>query len=144
MTFQERLKQLRKEHGMTQAQLAEKLGVAGGTVAMWETGKRSPNFEMVDSICALFDRRIDYVMGSSDDKTPYRMTEEQQITDGLFQVEDDLTEHALKYARLDEYGRRAVEAIIRVEYERCRTAGELYPAEACSGVIRISRRDVEE
>ena len=47
MTFQERLKQLRKEHGMTQVQLAEKLGVASGTVAMWETGKRSPNFDMI-------------------------------------------------------------------------------------------------
>ena len=139
MTFQERLKQLRKEHGMTQMQLAEKLGVAGGTVAMWETGKRTPNFEMVDNICDLFDRRIDYVMGSSDDKTPYHMTEEEQIDCALAQVEEDLTEYALKYARLDEYGRRAVEAIIRVEYERCRSEGSLYNAEVYSGAIRISR-----
>ena len=144
MTFQERLKQLRKEHGMTQVKLAEKLGVASGTVAMWETGKRSPNFDMIDNICALFDRRIDYVMGSSDDQTPYHMSEEEETDPSLSQVEDDLTEYALKYARLDEFGRRAVEAIIRVEYERCRSDGALSLAGAYSGSIRISRIGGEE
>lgn len=141
MNFQDRLKQLRKEHGLTQTQLAEKLDVASGTVAMWETGKRKPNFEMVDRICSLFDRRIDYVMGSSDDKTPYHVPEEV-INNALFEVESDLTEYALKYARLDEFGRRAVEAIIRVEYERCRSESTLADAEAYSGMIQISRDSV--
>ena len=35
--FPERLKQLRKEKGLTQVTLAETLGVSKGTVAMWET-----------------------------------------------------------------------------------------------------------
>ena len=37
--FPERLKDLRKEKGMTQIELATALGVSSGTVAMWETGK---------------------------------------------------------------------------------------------------------
>ena len=45
--FAQRLKQLRAENQMTQVQLAEKLGVSKGTVAMWETDKRSPSFEML-------------------------------------------------------------------------------------------------
>ena len=141
MNFQDRLKQLRKEHGLTQTQLAEKLDVASGTVAMWETGKRKPNFEMVNRICSLFDRRIDYVMGYSDDMTPFHRPEEE-INTALFEVESDLTEYALKYARLDEFGRRAVEAIIRVEYERCRSEGTLADAEAYSAMIQISRDSV--
>ena len=44
--FPERLKDLRKEKGMTQIELATALGVSSGTVAMWETGKRKPSFEM--------------------------------------------------------------------------------------------------
>lgn len=43
--FAERLKALRKKHGYTQVSLAETLGVSKGTVAMWETGKRTPDFE---------------------------------------------------------------------------------------------------
>ena len=42
--FPERLKDLRKEKGMTQIELATALGVSSGTVAMWETGKRKPSF----------------------------------------------------------------------------------------------------
>ena len=42
--FAERLKEIRNGAGMTQVQLAEALGVSKGTVAMWEIGKREPNY----------------------------------------------------------------------------------------------------
>lgn len=48
--FPERLKDLRKEKGMTQIELATALGVSSGTVAMWETGKRKPSFEMFEKL----------------------------------------------------------------------------------------------
>ena len=47
--FADRLKTLRAEKGITQVQLAEILGVTKGTVAMWETGKREPNFETLEA-----------------------------------------------------------------------------------------------
>lgn len=48
--FPERLKDLRKEKGMTQIELATALGVSSGTIAMWETGKRKPSFEMFEKL----------------------------------------------------------------------------------------------
>ena len=39
-TMGERIKQLRKENGMTQTALAEALGVTKGTVSTWETNCR--------------------------------------------------------------------------------------------------------
>ena len=39
----ERIKLLRKQNGYTQVELAKKLGIGVSTVAMWETGKRTPN-----------------------------------------------------------------------------------------------------
>lgn len=50
MTLSERLKQLRKERHMTQADLANTLGVAKGTVAMWEMGKRNPSFDTLEAV----------------------------------------------------------------------------------------------
>ena len=57
------------------------------------------------------------------------------------QNENILTEYALKYARLDQYGRSAVEAIIRAEYNRCRAENTLCPAAAYSGQISIKREE---
>ena len=48
--FSDRLKQLRREKELTQAQLAAELNVASGTIAMWETGKREPNFAITMGI----------------------------------------------------------------------------------------------
>ena len=60
------------------------------------------------------------------------------------QNENILTEYALKYARLDQYGRDAVEAIIRAEYNRCRCENTLCPATAYSGHISIKREEAIE
>lgn len=59
----ERLKSLRKKCGYTQVSLAETLGVSKGTVAMWETGKRTPDFETLIRLSDLFDVRTDYILG---------------------------------------------------------------------------------
>ena len=143
-TMGERIKQLRKENGMTQTALAEVLGVTKGTVSTWETNSRTPSFEALDDMSDIFKRSFDYIMGKSDDATPRVQSEENLENLVLSQVEDDLTEYALKYARLDSYGREAVEAIIREEYNRCRNENTLTPAAAYYGSISIRKVAAEE
>ena len=41
----------RKEKNMTQAQLAEKLGVSNKAVSKWETGKCMPDYSVVEVLC---------------------------------------------------------------------------------------------
>ena len=142
MTMGERIKQLRKEKGMTQTDLAMTLNVTKGTVSTWETNSRVPGFETLNALSDLFERRLDYIMGRSDDATP--TTQNELVDLALSQVEADLTEYALKYARLDQYGRDAVEAIIRAEYNRCRAENTLCPAAAYSGHISIKREEAAE
>ena len=72
----DRLKEIRTEKGITQVQLAETMGVSKGTVAMWETGKREPNFETLNQLSEIFDKRIDYILGYSNDASSPKMTEE--------------------------------------------------------------------
>ena len=144
MTMGERIKQLRKEKGMTQTDLALTLNVTKGTVSTWETNSRVPGFETMNALSDLFQKSIDYIMGRSDDATPTTQNADDLEDLALSQVEADLTEYALKYARLDQYGRDAVEAIIRAEYNRCRAENTLCPAAACSGRISIKREEVTE
>ena len=42
MSFSELLKQCRKQKGISQAELASKLGVTQQAVGKWESGKSSP------------------------------------------------------------------------------------------------------
>ena len=143
MTMGERIKALRKEYGMTQLALANALGITKGTVSTWENNSRTPGFETLSKLSDIFQRSIEYIMGKSDDATPPVRDENVMDELALSQVEDDLTEYVLKYARLDQFGREAVEAIIRAEYNRCRNQDELAPAGKYFGRISV-RRDVSE
>jgi DNA-binding transcriptional regulator YiaG len=42
-----KIKTIRKRLGLTQAKLAERLGVCKNTVARWERGELSPNSKMI-------------------------------------------------------------------------------------------------
>ena len=48
------LKELRKEKGLTQAQLAERLGVTNRTVSRWETGTNLPDFDVIIFLSELY------------------------------------------------------------------------------------------
>ena len=50
--------QLRKEKGLTQLQLAEKLNVTDKAVSRWETGKNYPDIEMFEGLAAVLDVSI--------------------------------------------------------------------------------------
>lgn len=65
-----RVRTLRSEHGdMTQAQLAERLGVTRQTVIAIEQGRYSPSLEMAFQISRVFGVRIDDVFGYPDDES---------------------------------------------------------------------------
>ena len=64
MTLAEKLKFLRKQAGMSQEQLAEKLGVSRQAVTKWETDAGIPDIENVIAISALFDISIDDLLSN--------------------------------------------------------------------------------
>ena len=52
------LKELRRKKGITQEELAEKLGVSGRTISRWETGSNMPDISLLLEIAAFFDVSI--------------------------------------------------------------------------------------
>ena len=64
MTFAEKLKACRKQAGLSQEQLAEKLGVSRQAVTKWETDAGIPDIENIMAISALFDISIDELLSN--------------------------------------------------------------------------------
>ena len=73
MTLAEKLKSIRKQAGMSQEQLAEKLGVSRQAVTKWETDAGIPDIENVIAISALFDISIDELL--SNEKGAKKLTD---------------------------------------------------------------------
>lgn len=48
--IREEIRRAREKMGLTQAELAEKLGVSGKTVYRWETGQRDVKLDTLDAI----------------------------------------------------------------------------------------------
>lgn len=65
--FSERLILLRKQYGLTQKQLAEKLGITERTYQRLESGTSLPSYKTINSIIAFFGQGpADYLLGQSD------------------------------------------------------------------------------
>ena len=127
MTFPERLKQLRKEKGITQTQLAKDLNISGGTVAMWETGKRKPSFELLWDLADYFDKSADYILGTSDTPGHFRLNEEEIEILGLGEIQEEFVEILERFSKLDDYGKSTIRSILLSEYTRCFEQNTLGP-----------------
>ena len=62
MIFAEKLKELRKQKGISQEQLAEKIYVSRQAITKWESGNGIPDIENLLAISALFNESIDSLL----------------------------------------------------------------------------------
>ena len=62
--FYVNLREARKLSGMTQKEVAEKVGIARSTYALYETGERSPDVEVVKKLAEVLNVSGDYLIGS--------------------------------------------------------------------------------
>lgn len=57
------LKTLRKKENMTQAQLAQKLGLTKSVISAYETALRLPSYDVLIHIATIFNVSTDYLLG---------------------------------------------------------------------------------
>lgn len=81
MDFNNRLYQLRKQKGLSQEELANRLNVSRQTVSKWEVGDSTPDMEKLIAMSDLFDVSLDkLVMGKEDEETPPSTTKSEFVT----------------------------------------------------------------
>lgn len=61
--FGNTLKTLRIRNNMTQAQLAQKLGLTKSVISAYETGLRLPSYDVLIHISKIFKVTTDYLLG---------------------------------------------------------------------------------
>lgn len=56
------IRSLRKEAGLTQTDMALKLGTTQDSVSLWELNKSLPDIPMLIKLCKLFNVSADYLL----------------------------------------------------------------------------------
>ena len=64
--FGERLSVLRKGAGLTQAELAKKLGISKSSVSMYECGNREPEFDLLEKMADCFQVDMNVLLGRTE------------------------------------------------------------------------------
>ena len=97
MTFCEKLADLRRRSGMSQEQLADRLGVTRQSVSKWESGTAMPELVKLISLSEFFDVSVDYLVKDwiEDPGGPRSGTEEvsSRQADRLEKKVDELTDY---------------------------------------------------
>ncbi len=64
--FNKRLRHMRMKRKFTQQRLADTLGIALRSYQCYETGTRTPNYELLVLIADTLDVSLDYLLGRDD------------------------------------------------------------------------------
>ena len=101
--FAKRLKELRQLKCLTQAELADLLGISSSSVGMYEQGRREPDISLINKICEVFSVTSDYLLGMTampssvdvgqilGDMKARMMTSEGLMFNGVPLSEDDVS-----------------------------------------------------
>ena len=135
-----KLKALREEQGLSMMEIAKQLNMPYTTYVNYEKGTREPNSEMLIKFSKFFNVTIDYLIGNSEQKNKIfdgscdeRL--ETNIDDEAKFTSEEKT-HIKKYRTLDEHGKKAVDCILNVEYERVEATRT--PVIPISNIIALS------
>jgi transcriptional regulator with XRE-family HTH domain len=75
MAIGEKIKKLRKQHGLSQEALAEKVTVTRQTISKWELGQSTPDLDFIAQLSDIFHVSSDYLIKDEmvePDELPYR------------------------------------------------------------------------
>lgn len=106
MSIGERIRTRREELGLSQAELAKRIGVTQGSIGNYESGVSNPKMELMQKLFDALETDANYIF--------HEVLDVQRI-----EFTYDETMMIQKYRTLDEYGKKAVDVILETEFDRC-------------------------
>lgn len=67
LTFGEKIKEARKQIGLTQKQLADLIGAAHNSISDWENNKNKPDPDTIELLCGVLKITPNYLLASTED-----------------------------------------------------------------------------
>ncbi len=101
----ERILQLRRDQGWTQAQLAQRTNLERKSIIRYESGQNAPNGNALAALASVFQVSTDYLLGLSNQPRPIPASDSD-----LSPVELEAIQ-ALRRARTEEQRRRLLDAL---------------------------------
>lgn len=83
----QRLKELRKEKGLTQKNLAELFGLDTSSICKYESGQATPPSDIVKSFAEFFQVSTDYIYGLTDNSFP-ALPQDDEVIAKLQELKD--------------------------------------------------------
>ena len=81
-----RIKELRAEKGILQADLAKLLKIGQATISNWENGRTEPDQDALREMSKFFDVSIDYILGNTDIKNPLTSEDMNGLTEKQIKI----------------------------------------------------------
>ena len=125
MTFAKILKHLRASKGISQAALADILGVTQQAVGKWECDKTTPDYTILLNISLYFHVSTDYLLGRTTSPNATSVVADPHDT-----ITPDEMKLIQKYRTLDSRGKRSVDYTLDKEMGLNHTPNENIEQEA--------------
>jgi transcriptional regulator with XRE-family HTH domain len=117
----DRLSRLRKENKLRQEDIAKKIGVARTTYAMYEQGKRQPDYHTLREISECYNVSTDFLLYGSD--SVHVAGKEVLLTEEELKVFNKIKNQPLLFHKLADAPEKKIKALIRM-WEALETAEE--------------------
>lgn len=89
--------QQRKAKNLTQAQLAEKLGVSNKTISKWENGKCMPDYSIIQILCKELDITISELIDGKISNNDSPSFKEEQLLDLMRRMQELENQKEIQY-----------------------------------------------
>lgn len=76
-----RIRDMRNDFSFSQREVADVLKIAQNTLSQYETGERNIPNDILVQLAILYQTSIDYLLGITDEKKPYKRSDGHQCSD---------------------------------------------------------------
>lgn len=104
MSIGEQIRIRREELGLSQAELAKRIGITQGSVGNYESGVSNPKMELMPRLFDALETDANFLFGEMPPENDITYSESIMIK---------------KHRVLDEHGKKVVDFVLDEEFERC-------------------------